>query len=693
MINLVMILHCHQPVGNFDRVFQMAFEKCYQPILDLLNNHPQIKVGLHLSGPLLEWMEHHQPQSLNLIAAMAKRDQAEILSGGFFEPLLAAIPLDDARGQIHMMNDYIAYRFNQKPKGFWLAERIWDPGLPLTLNGTNMSYTIVDDTHFYYAGLMPDEIYGHYLTEKHGHTLNLMATPMIMRYLIPFRAVDDVIKHLKVQEEMGRHLALYGDDGEKFGLWPGTYEWVIQKGWLDQFFTAIANNKDWLCTTTPSKYLSSHSPLGRIYLPQASYEEMTEWALPTGQRERLEDLIASLKMDGRWDQWRPFVRGGVWDNFLVKYDESNRMHKKMLFLSEKLSHDPTARDYLWRAQCNCAYWHGVFGGLYLGHLRRAIHENLIRAQACLVEKSKGIHLYKLDVDKDGNDEILIWNEKVSLGLAPFKGGGLFEIAYIPRALNLSDTLTRRPEAYHRKLKDAPKSDAPKKNGIASIHDLSHDPHEDLEKLLNFDPYPKISLLDHFLDPNASQQDYASNHFNELGDFVQGQYTVESAETTLDASRVELSKMGYVGNVSVILKKIIKLDKKGSLTVDYRFRGNDKDDVSALYGCEFNLTLYSDQDEKRFYFLPDPGRKREVTDIGEEENIYQFDLVNGSDGLTTRFTFSRPISAWFYPIITVSQSEQGFERTYQGSSLLFVYPVNLPTNQEDRFQVQLQFIES
>ena len=114
---------------------------------------------------------------------------------------------------------------------------------------------------------------------------------------------------------------------------------------------------------------------------------MTEWALPPEQGETLEDIIASLKNDGRWEAWRPFVRGGVWDNFLVKYDESNRMHKKMLFISERVDNEPEAREALWRGQCNCAYWHGLFGGLYMGHLRRAIHENLIRAHARLVARA------------------------------------------------------------------------------------------------------------------------------------------------------------------------------------------------------------------------------------------------------------------------------------------------------------------
>ncbi|MBC8178831.1 MAG: DUF1925 domain-containing protein, partial [Deltaproteobacteria bacterium] len=347
-MNLIMVIHCHQPVGNFDHVFHMAHDKCYRPLLDLIEAFPEVRVGLHFSGPLLEWLEKHRSGTLELMAGLVARGQVEPLSGGFFEPLLASIPVRDARGQLLMMNDYLENRFGFKPQGFWLTERVWDPTLPLTLADTGMEYTVVDDTHFYYAGLRLEEIYGRYVTEKEGHTLSLLSTPMTMRYIIPFKPVEEVIGHLRGLEETGHNVALYGDDGEKFGLWPGTYEWVIEKGWLEKFFSSITDNREWLKTLLPGEFVTSSPPLGRIYLPQSSYEEMTEWALPPEQGRVLEEIIASLKDQGRWDEWRPFVRGGVWDNFLVKYDEANRMHKKMLFLSERVGWDDEARDYLWR---------------------------------------------------------------------------------------------------------------------------------------------------------------------------------------------------------------------------------------------------------------------------------------------------------------------------------------------------------
>jgi len=55
-----------------------------------------------------------------------------------------------------------------------------------------------------------------------------------------------------------------------------------------------------------------------------------------------------------------------------------------------------------------------------------------------------------------------------------------------------------------------------------------------------------------------------------------------------------------------------------------------------------------------------------------------------------FLFSRPISVWFYPLKTVSMSEEGFESTYQGSSLLIVQPLNLAVGENSRLRMEMRF---
>src|SRR4030042_3874269 len=106
-------IHNHQPVGNFPAIYERAFRECYRPLLEELLLHPSLKFSLHFSGPLLERMEEKEKDCLEILRKMTRRGQAEILGGGFYEPILAVIPEEDRQGQLRMMSAYLAVHFCQ----------------------------------------------------------------------------------------------------------------------------------------------------------------------------------------------------------------------------------------------------------------------------------------------------------------------------------------------------------------------------------------------------------------------------------------------------------------------------------------------------------------------------------------------------------------------------------------------------
>ncbi|MBU4561104.1 alpha-amylase, partial [bacterium] len=104
--HLLFGVHNHQPVGNFPQVFEEGYKKAYLPFIEVLERHPEVKVSLHYSGSLWEWIESEHPHFLKRIKDLLEKGQIEILGGGFYEPLLPLIPLKDVKGQIGMMNDF-----------------------------------------------------------------------------------------------------------------------------------------------------------------------------------------------------------------------------------------------------------------------------------------------------------------------------------------------------------------------------------------------------------------------------------------------------------------------------------------------------------------------------------------------------------------------------------------------------------
>ena len=177
-----------------------------------------------------------------------------------------------------------------------------------------------------------------------------------------------------------------GDDGEKFGAWPTTYEHCWGEGrWVERFFEALEANADWLTTVTPSQWLDREPPIGRVYVPTSSYAEMGEWALPPDETVVFTEA-APRRGRGRSAPTARWLRGGFWRNFQVKYREINDLHKQMLRTSRKvaaMTEGPArtaALDHLHRGQRNDCYWHGLFGGIYICHMRLATYEHLIAAE-------------------------------------------------------------------------------------------------------------------------------------------------------------------------------------------------------------------------------------------------------------------------------------------------------------------------
>jgi len=412
-IKFLFAIHNHQPVGNFGHVFEEVFQVCYQPYFEVLKNFPELKTTAHFSGPLLEWLKQNRADYLKMLKDMVQAGRLEILSGGFYEPLLSTLPEEDAIGQIQMMNQFIEKEFGSRPRGLWLAERIWNPDLPRIIAKAGIEYTIVDDTHFYYSGLEENQMQGYYITERLGYPLFLFPISKELRYGIPFKMPEETLATLRrAKNELGFSGMTYADDGEKFGSWPETFHWVYKEKWLEKFFTAINDNNDWIETLTFSEYIDTHSPSGRIYLPMASYDEMMEWSLPTNAQLKFKWLKEELQAkDVQEERYKIFLRGGQWDNFLTKYEESNLLHKKMLTVSrkvKKLSREDQeasgALKELYQGQCNCAQWHGMFGGLYLNYLRHALYEHLLKAENIVDEKTGHEFSHEtFDYNLDGND--------------------------------------------------------------------------------------------------------------------------------------------------------------------------------------------------------------------------------------------------------------------------------------------------
>ena len=81
-LRLVLVLHNHQPVGNFDGVFEQAYQDSYLPFLDVFERYAALRIALHTSGSLMEWLDARHPEYVDRLAEPGRRRAGSRSSAG-----------------------------------------------------------------------------------------------------------------------------------------------------------------------------------------------------------------------------------------------------------------------------------------------------------------------------------------------------------------------------------------------------------------------------------------------------------------------------------------------------------------------------------------------------------------------------------------------------------------------------------
>lgn len=677
MRNLLFGIHCHQPLDNFHNVVNQAIAQSYLPFLQTAVKYPRFKFAAHYSGWLLEYIKNHGRETFALLQKLADNGQVEFFSGGFYEPILAAIPSDYRRMQIDKLNNFIAENFGCAPKGLWLTERVWEPSIIPDLAACGIEYVIVDDYHFLAAGFSKEKLDGYYLTEQDGCEMKVFPIDQKLRYMVPYKEVTDIDAYWDTLPcGQNESAAIIFDDGEKFGLWPGSYEWVYTKGWLERFLTHLdtAPNVRWAHF---GEFARNVLPNGLAYLPSVSYPEMGEWALTGAKALAIYAVKKTLKEQCLENEAAWFVKGGIWQNFLVKYPEANRMHKRSLGLAQKarMLNDAGLNEIVCKTQVNDALWHGIFGGLYLPNLRNNLYRYIIEAENHIdrCENSQFPRVEKALFALAHCSNLSLRTAGVNYIFDALHNGQLIAFDDREGCFNYQNTLARHCEAYHVQMLETLDAEAgataePADGAIATIHEAVLKVDAGIKKYLHFDWYSRNSFVDHVV----TEFDYASFArcgFKELSDFT----NTTTANFSFSAKGEKgLPQISVIKNGGVFenghktdcrLIKTFWLNANGVLNFEIKLCGNFSRDYN--YVMEFNFHF---NDFKALTI-----NKHALTETSE----FDGDAFNISDANVKplKLTFNQNVKLHVAVINTVSQSEKDVDLTAQGLALFVPFTFN------------------
>ncbi len=654
-------IHMHQPVDNFDWVIKHGMEVCYGPFFEVMSRYPEFRFSVHCSGWLMEQIEHSYPKLYKQIRTLAEKGSIEFFSAGYYEPILSVIPSEDRVKQINMLNDSISSAFKQTPKGLWLTERVWESSLIPDLNRAGIQYTVMDDYHFQCAGFDEDILDGYYMSEEGGREIALFPISKKLRYAIPFLKVESAIEAIRSFDREEDSAAIIFDDAEKFGMWPGTYEWVYEKGWLEEFVQAVLDDEK-IETMHFKEYYDQQRTRGIAYLPNVSYYEMGEWSLRADDALRLEAFKREMGHDRYEQEGVKFLKGGIWKNFFVKYEESNRIHKRMMELSKARDNvdEPDFDRALYKLQTNDALWHGVFGGLYLPNLRDNAYRYLIEGEN--VRYGKKSVLVSDQNELDGYEKVKAVTSKCIFRFDGAQGGQLVEFDNRKACFNWQNTLTRRKEAYHQGLfEEKPAEEKPaEQEGIDTIHHASIEIDERLCDAIIYDWHLKNSFVDHISDENFKGENFRRCDFREFGDFANQPF-----EVSLSKNRAVFSREGglYLPEKAATQLEKSYTPKKNGL--DFEISLSTQAEGSFNYVLEYNFH-FSDYETVSINGEP-------LAQEGSVIRTKSLEIYDGRLKQKITITLEQSCTIHYFQLKTLSQSEQGFDLSVQGVSFAMVLP--------------------
>ena len=407
-IFLILGSHAHVPSGASEKEFQYVYENKIRPFVSTLYRYSNIQAVLHYSGILLYWVERNHPEFFLLIEDMVARKQADILSGGFYEPMLPLIPLQDRIGQIEFMTTYLRKHFGKRPLGCWIPGMTWEQHLAAALAASDMQYTFLSQDQFAQAGLSGTDLYFPCISEDQGKIITVFPVSIFAQTLLAQKSSSQVF--IEIKNVINEKTSPLSDSIiTVFPEKPFSDPLEAQETAWNRFFEELSLSKDFVETILPAKVIRTNKIFKKASFPNSS----------------------SLEND-----FSP-------RRFLIEHCEANGIYSKMIFTSvliNQLKGDKyrkqNAREELWKAQDSCLFTPG--NGFLRSELRKAAYSSLLRAERLSREKGRFTSsLVQYDFDLDGVKEYLFQDARINCYIQQ-KGASVFELDYLPKDWNYLD---------------------------------------------------------------------------------------------------------------------------------------------------------------------------------------------------------------------------------------------------------------
>ncbi len=454
-------------------VLERVLSCILKPLLTFLYNHPQMRMHVHLTTAEMEWLECNHPEVNMLITDLVKKEQIELLTGGYYQPVLQLLQMKDRSAQIERTTTYIRKRYGTRAQTLWCYDQIWNPSYISAMylcSATRLMISTFDKLHG--SQLCPEP----FVMQETGRTVEVFpiddvfsetvracssgainfneARNRIGDHLRAFGEDNDYCCMMLNADQLCQGIALCGQDAEQTAIWT-----------LLSDFSEICEQRNWR-TLLLNDYDEQSGVEKYGYLPAGWY----------GRDSVQSNDIASF------------------NDILVRSEELNQLYGRLLFVQDAVRNYKKNKDIrkraeslLEKASSGVPFIAETCGGTVQPLHRKLAYKLINEAEQLLATQPDCSYPMDFDVDFDQRNEYLSLGKNIS-AMVDSKGGSIIELNYLPAGWNYADTFSGRPsETFDRRNSLI----AGKKQKI--FEDILFPSCEDLEEYSKYDQDSCVSL--------------------------------------------------------------------------------------------------------------------------------------------------------------------------------------------------------
>ena len=254
------------------------------------------------------------------------------------------------------------------------------------------------------------------------------------------------------------------------------------------------------------------------------------------------------------------------------------------------------------------------------------------------------------------------------------------VDFRPAAATLVNSIFRRPEAYHTRLREA--ANKPAAGSAVSIHEQTRVKEPGLERFLRYDRWPRHAFRVLIFDPSRTQADYEALELREEAGFAGGAFTVKNSGP-LNAELFRKDSLLVHGKAEASAPKLLVIKQfslsaatKGfEIACEITLKLKEPLEKPVAVGIESIVNLLAPKEPDRFFETPSGPANLRFSGVLPAPQLH---MEDGWQRIRVGVHAPSSEGFWVAPIETVSESEEGFERVYQGSQILAVWHPPLTT---------------